>query len=679
MRINHNIPALNAHRLLSSNTNASSKVLERLSSGKKINKAADDAAGMAISEKMRAQVRGLKKASQNTLDGISLIQTAEGAMNEVHSMLQRMRELAVQSANGTVTDADRRAIQDEINQLTCEVNRIANGTEFNTRNILRGNEAPNANTTVHRMSTGAAATFNTSQVNDVAAEWNTGKVEALGDGGTGTFSFNGVTVNINAAAAAAGPTVDAAAKVVNITLVNGSTGDAATAAAIISALSAYEGTAGTTELDGFTFSGDVNGIIITGDGSHGVTNNNLRISVTGDVEIANTNITTRGQVAGKAFVDDAAVAALGDLTSQQLSIWIDGKERVVILNKLDGTALNATKDSLLEAFNNAMGDLGQAIWNDNNQIEIKTTSIGGGSEVKLTGTTLVLENLFGTSDADALRTTGIPEKDTGEAKGSFYFNDTPEIGSTLTIGDEKIEFFDSRVGPYTGSNRPINLSKTDGTTKNLDELVAELADLGINGAKLSQDPNIKERLIVTANDTGFKGQAIFIEGTPKEFVTNLQIGPNQGQGFRLSVGDIRAQKLGISAASPEGNTGVKGAAFRSIIEVTDGLSEGAIEYAIDVSTEERATAAITVYDDAIIKVASLRGALGAIQNRLEYTAANLDNTTENLTAALSRIEDADMALEMSEFTKLNILMQAGTAMLAQANQRPQSILQLLGS
>ena len=142
MRINHNIPALNAHRMLNRNANISATVLERLSSGKRINRAADDAAGMAISEKMKAQVRGLAKAAQNTLDGISLIQTAEGAMNEVHSMLQRMRELAVQSSNGTTTDEDRKAIQAEINQLTSEINRIANGTEFNTRNVLRGNEGP---------------------------------------------------------------------------------------------------------------------------------------------------------------------------------------------------------------------------------------------------------------------------------------------------------------------------------------------------------------------------------------------------------------------------------------------------------------------------------------------------------------------------------------------------------
>lgn len=493
---------------------------------------------MAISEKMRAQMRGLKKAAQNTLDGISLIQTAEGAMNEVHSMLQRMRELAVQAANGTVTDEDRKAIQDEINQLTSEVNRIANGTEFNTRKLLQGNTGPDSNTTVHKMSTGAPA-----------------------------------------------------------------------------------------------------------------------------------------EIVGEAFADDAAVSGLGDLRSEQLSIWIDGEERIVNLIKLDGTAGNSTKANLLEALNNAMGDLGQAIFRDDDTLEIRAASIGGTSEIKITGTDTILNALFDTTDPDDLRKLGDAEKDLGNAKGSYLFNEKPEPGSTLTIGKEKIEFYDSSIGPYTGSNRPINIHGKDLAT-----IVGEVANLGFDGVTMEVDANKETRLIITANATGFAGQSIFLEGTPKEFVTNLQVGANQGQGFRLAVGDIRAKMLGISSDKPDGNPGVKGAAFTNgSPNVTDGLSEGTIEYALDVSTEDRATAAITVYDNAIVKLASLRGALGAIQNRLEYTSVNLDNTAENLTAALSRIEDADMALEMSEFTKLNILTQSGVAMLAQANQRPQSVLQLLGS
>ena len=139
MRINNNIPALNTHRLLNINTNALQGALERLSSGKRINRASDDAAGMAISQKMQAQVRGLKQASRNSLDGISLIQTAEGALNEVHEILQRMRELSVQASNGTNAKEDLVAIQNEINELTEEVDRIANTTEFNKISLLNRN------------------------------------------------------------------------------------------------------------------------------------------------------------------------------------------------------------------------------------------------------------------------------------------------------------------------------------------------------------------------------------------------------------------------------------------------------------------------------------------------------------------------------------------------------------
>jgi len=139
MRINHNIAALNTYRQLTANTLNASKSIEKLSSGLRINRAGDDAAGLAISEKMRGQIRGLEQASRNAQDGISLIQTAEGALNEVHSILQRMRELATQAANSTNTGADREQLQKEFNQLTSEINRIGNTTEFNTQKLLNGN------------------------------------------------------------------------------------------------------------------------------------------------------------------------------------------------------------------------------------------------------------------------------------------------------------------------------------------------------------------------------------------------------------------------------------------------------------------------------------------------------------------------------------------------------------
>ncbi|WP_442602612.1 flagellin Hag [Paenibacillus sp. KN14-4R] len=141
MIINHNLAAMNTHRQMGINTGSSAKNIEKLSSGLKINRAGDDAAGLAISEKMRGQIRGLDMASKNAQDGISLIQTAEGALNETHSILQRMRELAVQSANDTNVTTDRTALQDEVNQLAKEINRIANTTEFNTQKILDGSKS----------------------------------------------------------------------------------------------------------------------------------------------------------------------------------------------------------------------------------------------------------------------------------------------------------------------------------------------------------------------------------------------------------------------------------------------------------------------------------------------------------------------------------------------------------
>ena len=144
MRINHNIAALNTYRQLSNNQSTTSKSLEKLSSGLRINRAGDDAAGLAISEKMRGQIRGLDQASRNANDGISLIQTAEGALNETQSILQRMRELAVQAANDTNTGNDRTEIQKEIDQLTQEIDRIGNSTEFNTKKLLNGGAAVSA-------------------------------------------------------------------------------------------------------------------------------------------------------------------------------------------------------------------------------------------------------------------------------------------------------------------------------------------------------------------------------------------------------------------------------------------------------------------------------------------------------------------------------------------------------
>lgn len=548
MRINTNITALNSHRMLQTSSAFSAKNLEKLSSGKRINKAADDAAGLAISEKMNAQIRGLKMASRNSLDGVSLVQTAEGAMGEIHSMLQRMRELSVQAANGTLSSEDRGAIQDEVNQLTSEINRIGNGTEFNKLNILKGNQGPKSNTIINTMSTGQPALLN----------------------------------------------MDAFAVV---------------APAVFNSADPF-------------------------------------------VELAATD---------------------------SISVVVNGKETVVNTQGFS-TTTNLSYSDFLERINDSLGDDATAYFNDNGSMLIKTNKAGGSQSIEFKGSSATLSKLF-TGGTPGAAQYGIAENPASNSSGELFFSKVPEKGSYITISDKRIDFYDSSKEPYTGTNIPMDVNG-----KTVANLVTELSGLTIPGVTLSgvpapvlpaDPPQNSSILKITANTPGFSGNVITLEGTLKEFNVNLQVGGNTGQGFRLEVGDVRALSLKISAEKPTGNPGVAGAAYCEIPNVTNGINPSFVQYALDVSSEEKATAAIEVYNNAVISLASERSKLGAIQNRLEKTIANLDNTAENLTAAKSRIEDTDMALEMSEFTKYNIIQQAGTAMLAQANQQPQMMLKLL--
>jgi Flagellin and related hook-associated proteins len=413
MRINNNMMAMNTHRQLGISTNQGSKSMEKLSSGFRINRAGDDAAGLAISEKMRGQIRGLNQASRNSQDGISLIQTAEGALNETHAILQRMRELAVQSATDTNTSEDRTNIQDEINQLGSEIDRIANTTEFNTKNLLNG-------------SLGAAQTV-----------------------ATGTITNTG---NIGASMADA--------TVLNVLV-------------------------------------DANG-------------NNLGLA-TGDVVTATWSINGT-QHSATYTISDVATGTLGDINGA-----IAGNATVA------SAATTAGVTTITAA---AAGTAGQI---NGFSIEVKSA--------------------------------------TGERKEA-------------------------------ASNALSNF-----------EVGTQAADARSNGS------------------------------------ATFQIGANTGQTINLSVEDMRATTLGVKD--------------------------------LQVGTQSQAATAIKVVNEALVKVSAERSKLGAVQNRLEHTIKNLDTSSENLQASESRIRDVDMAKEMMEFTKNNILQQASQAMLAQANQQPQGVLQLL--
>lgn len=416
MRINHNMMAMNTSRQLNIVGGDQSKSMEKLSSGYRINRAGDDAAGLAISEKMRAQVRGLNQASRNAQDGISLIQTAEGALNETHAILQRVRELAVQSSNDTNVSQDRDALQQEVDQLVSEIDRISSNTEFNTQNLLDG---------------------------EFKGQFQIGANE-------------GQTINLEIDAMSA----------TNLGLTD----------SIVTETKAVEAT---NKLADGTYTIDATGAkVLDGDGN------------------------VVGAYAANKITADGADAVAFD----------------------------------------------KAILNAGDKITIKD----GKATVR--------------NDIAPDSTNNLDQLAPGEYK----------IVGTNVVKDDKV------VGDYDLANNKLVVNGKDIT----------FADLGYQDTKL------------VAGDT-------------------------------FTVG---------------------GAA---------------------VSDKASAQGTISTIDAALKTVSNQRSTLGAVQNRLEHTIKNLDTSSENLQAAESRIRDVDMAKEMMEFTKNNILSQASQAMLAQANQSPQGVLQLL--
>ncbi|ANX13692.1 hypothetical protein ABE41_016915 [Fictibacillus arsenicus] len=603
MRINHNIAALNTYRQLNTAATGQSKSMEKLSSGLRINRAGDEAAGLAISEKMRGQIRGLEQAGRNAQDGISMIQTAEGALNETHDILQRMKELATQAANGTNTDSDRAEIQKEVNQLTSEINRIGNTTEFNTQKLLDG---------------GAGA-------NKTAL----GSNEAAGTAGRGAT----VTSTQGATAVAATGDLTQADSAIWV-------GDAATGVAFSlaaggannTALTAYNaGTANTAEdfkslLENLT---DASGLVKLGDlVDVNVTDNGI-VSFTTKETGVNAKITIANE-AGSGAAAASTLTELGlpaTLVQTDSFVGVDGTAAVVTGNELDTTTTYGAESNQINADTAFGKKFDVTINGETYNVTIDEASIAAG----LTGGATEA-NLVSTLN-DALDRAVDKDGNTVDISGDVVFSASADNEITLTM----------QAGTVPD----------DGTTPML-KLSGDYAATLLGG-------------ITDGKNT--------VGGT---FTTKFQIGASNGQSFQVDVQDMRSQALNISGTNSGGShEDVAGAKFTAVTNVTNGTNNDAVEYALDVSTHESATAAIEVLDNAIQSVSAQRSQLGAYQNRLEHTINNLGTSAENLTAAESRIRDVDMAKEMMNQTKNSILSQAAQAMLAQANQQPQGVLQLL--
>jgi len=529
-------------------------------------------------------------------NGISMIQTAEGALSETHSILQRMRELATQASNDTNVGVDRTEIQKEMNQLTSEINRIGNTTEFNTKSLLRGD----------------------------------GKVSIESTGITGLSGKLGVDATGNVGA------------------------------------DAYK----TQAIDGKTVTGDVTGLANANTVTYTINGQALTATFT----TADTNLGTGGEAydisattakinLGTDFANtNAGRTDVANGIKDALQGMIDANDTLKGQYKVSVTGTNNDK-VVIEAveggsFDGAAGSISAAA-------TLTTATFVNDAAITKAGTNVVA--VAATKDIDL---SGYTTKASVEGL----------VGKGMTINGTQVEFYDASKGVYTGDAKGVDLSfalNSAGTIE--DDLATTLAtQLGtIEGIDATADTTANT-LTLTASTAGAAGNNIEVSdgGVQKSFEATLQVGANEGQGFKVDISDMRAAALAVTG-NAGANASVTGAKFTTANSVTNGTDSTLSEAALDVSSFENATAAIKVINNAIESVSTERSKLGAFQNRLEHTINNLGASSENLTTAESRIRDVDMAKEMSTFSKNNILSQAAQAMLAQANQQPQQVLQLL--
>ena len=517
MRIQHNIMAMNAYRNYSNNTSALSKNLEKLSSGYKINRAGDDAAGLAISEKMRAQITGLETAQKNAKDGISLVQTAEGALTEVHDMLNRMVELADQSANGTYDTTDRQQLQKEITQLQSEIDRIADSSNFNGIKLLDGSLEAGGAKAVEVFGVSTSVTVGTANVTTA---------------GTGAFTHTQANQMGN--------------------------GDSVT----------------------LTMADDKG--------------NNYSIKLT---------------MKNNALIDEAT-----------------GKSYSLTTTSTGALNTNATElgDIIESAFNNATGGAFKVEYNGG---QLKATSTEKGANA---ATIVAIDGVQ--YDASANSTTNLNFGDASVQKGTADKITIKE--DAVTALDDGSNATDAQKAIFTINGQKFVLAEADDDL----EVVKGLVDSDVT-------------VVVGANIGAAAGQL--------SQATGLEISTGSGSALKLQIGDTSDSYNRLEVA------------IKDMHASSLGIS------GLNISTQDGASAAVDLIKNAINKVSDVRGTLGATQNRLDHTINNLSVMTENIQDAESTIRDTDVADEMMAYTKNNILVQSAQAMLAQANQVPQGVLQLL--
>lgn len=752
LRINQNVLSLRTYGTLSNTANKLEKSIGKLSSGLRINGASDDAAGLAVSEKMRRQIRGLSRAKLNAQDGISMVQTAEGALNETQSVLQRMRELATQSANDTLTSNDRLEIQKEVVQLKDELNRIASSTEFNTKKLLDGSQTALISSNslaveglvngtgfsgsgdydvsiallsggISQMQRSQIFTLNdgsgsladgSTQLQSISQFYDENGVFILDTPQTLTLRGNGEESQItldgqmtldnlaadlqNAMVSGSGLEIQSSrSAVVNtvqtkiageggyIQLISGFVGDQgqfsfASDENVVQALgfsisreavnsrvelSAKDGFGNlrTVRLEGNNASGLLEGVDLNFTsqsaqiaGSKGLeyglrftTNQTFSLSVNGTA--VNVNVVysaTHGwTMEGIArSINDQITAGAAGLQGLMASVS-DGEIRltyekpasasatvantIVVANATGNADSIGLTDGTYSGFVDARKDISDAAWGFSRYVSTVKYNLAAG--------TAVIVSAGDGLGSEALTVMATIGSATGTAADMVLFTtfqananaalDAATVAMRVDQVGSALAFTSLRVGTEHLDNAAANSSQVTLTNFTANSATALLDKLGLAAgtAKGSGDANFKLHIV--------DNQAQF------------QIGADQGQTMSLNIANMSSKALGVDR--------------------------------IDMSTVQGANEAMGILGKALDRVSSERAKIGAYQNRLEHTVNNLDNMYSNLVSAESRIRDTDIAMEMIEFTKLQIVSQAGTAMLAQANMVPQGVLDLLGS
>ncbi|GAA0746517.1 flagellin [Clostridium oceanicum] len=675
MIINHNMNAMNAHRNMMGNVRSAGKSMEKLSSGLRINRAGDDAAGLAISEKMRAQVRGLDQASRNAQDGISMIQTAEGALNETHSILQRMRELATQAANDTNNTDDRQQIQKEINQLTSEINRIGNTTEFNTQKMLDGGEAAgkadatkggDAEQKMQAVVTGSKldAAALKALTSETKIKIGGTEVKVAGTPGTGYTNINdlkaavekgikdakveGVTVGVKDGALTLTAEKDIKIEGADVAKL-GLKAETTKAEAVKSEKAGEEAKAASKAFGDLTITAK----------EAGKAGNDIKVEFKAST----------GATAVTAAVKDGVITITGktaDLTNDNIKAAIEGNDDA---KKLVSVEVATGKGSETQTAASGVALEGGA---DKSEAEGFTATLQIGANK---GQAFKMEIADMRSEALGIsqKTSGAAEAgDAGEAKGEA----AKAAEKDFTIDGKTVTVTAGAENGEKGNNIEIEFAKANGTTKAAwagNKLTITLSD---NTTNENTDAKINAAIQAATGTvpSGLDASKINVSGLDAT-ATGADL---SGVGVTMPAAAKLAGGADAKAAEKaDGAEETTGAVFTKTGAVTNGTDDENVESALDVTSHKNATNAIDVLNTAINTVSTERSKLGAYQNRLEHTINNLGTSSENLQAAESRIRDVDMASEMMTFSKNNILQQAAQAMLAQANQQPQGVLQLL--